>query len=165
MSNVSQSQSLGHLTGLASRLFNRLLTTRFKQAGVDMTAEQWGIILTIHTRAEPLTQKLISDILYLEKSSVSRSINVLVNRGWLVCQPCEQDSRKKLVQLTPLADGVVSQCSAIAQSVLDDAQQQLSDVALSDSCTQLGTVIDNLRQLIPPFANESIIAISTEEKS
>ena len=38
---------MGHLTGLASRLFNRLLTSRFKQAGINITAEQWGVILTL----------------------------------------------------------------------------------------------------------------------
>ena len=83
MKNYSHQQSLGHLTGLASRLFNRLLTLRFKDAGIDMTAEQWGVILVLKN-SEAMTQSQICELLYLKKSSVSRSIDGLENVAGLI---------------------------------------------------------------------------------
>ncbi|QSX32114.1 winged helix-turn-helix transcriptional regulator [Shewanella avicenniae] len=162
MQSVGQGQSLGHLTGLASRLFNRLLTARFKQAGIELTAEQWGIILTVHSHSAPLSHRQICDILYLDKSSVSRAISVLVSRGWLAELRSASDSRKKLLQLTAQAKAQVVNCLEIAQTVLNDAQQQLTLQDTVQTCHQLNQVIDSLRQLIPPFATDARLASSED---
>lgn len=144
-----QQQSLGHLTGLASRLFNRLLTQRFKHAGIDMTAEQWGVILVLNN-SEPMTQSQISELLYLEKSSVSRSINGLEKRGWIERRRCPDDSRSKIVHLTAKSLAIVQQCSDIASEVLNDAQQGSDESVLEISRQQLAAVITNLRRLNQP---------------
>lgn len=139
-------QSLGHLTGLASRLFNRLLTTRFKDVGIDMTAEQWGVILLLQNSGA-LSQNQICELLYLEKSSVSRSIDGLEKRGWIERKPSPTDSRSKLVLLTDKSLEVVETCSKIASSVLEDAQHQLVETDLENSRQHLSSVINNLRKL------------------
>ncbi|WP_282175948.1 MarR family winged helix-turn-helix transcriptional regulator [Vibrio nereis] len=146
MKNYSHQQSLGHLTGLASRLFNRLLTIRFKDAGIDMTAEQWGVIVVLKN-SEPMTQSQIGELLYLEKSSVSRSIDGLEKRGWIERQRSPYDSRSKIVLLTEKSRCVVEQCEAIATSVLYDAQQDTNEIELQTSKQNLSKVITNLRQL------------------
>lgn len=146
MKSYYQQQSLGHLTGLASRLFNRLLTQRFKHAGIDMTAEQWGVILVLNN-SEPMTQSQISELLYLEKSSVSRSIDGLEKRGWIERQRNPHDSRSKLVSLTEKSLAIVEQCAEIAAGVLDDAQHGSDQSELQISKQQLSGVISNLRQL------------------
>lgn len=146
MNNYSHQQSLGHLTGLASRLFNRLLTIRFKGAGIDMTAEQWGVILVLKN-SEPMTQSQISELLYLEKSSVSRSIDGLEKRGWIERQRSPYDSRSKIVILTEKSLGVVEQCEEIATSVLLDAQQGIDEANLKTSKQNLSEVITSLRKL------------------
>ncbi|MFN1548277.1 MarR family winged helix-turn-helix transcriptional regulator [Vibrio natriegens] len=146
MNNYSHQQSLGHLTGLASRLFNRLLTMRFKDVGIDMTAEQWGVILVLKN-SEPMTQSQISELLYLEKSSVSRSIDGLEKRGWIERQRSPHDSRSKIVILTEKSLGVVEQCEAIATSVLHDAQQGIDEANLQTSKQNLSDVISSLRKL------------------
>lgn len=146
MKNYSHQQSLGHLTGLASRLFNRLLTIRFKDAGIDMTAEQWGVIVVLKN-SEPMTQSQIGELLYLEKSSVSRSIDGLEKRGWIERQRSPHDSRSKRVLLTEKSRCVVEQCEAIATSVLHDAQQDTNDIELQTSKQNLSKVITNLRHL------------------
>ncbi|MDV5171592.1 MarR family winged helix-turn-helix transcriptional regulator [Photobacterium rosenbergii] len=146
MQKIEQQQSLGHLTGLASRLFNRLLTQRFKQAGIDMTAEQWGVIVVL-SGSEALTQSQICELLYLEKSSVSRSVDGLERRGWIVRKRAPHDSRSKLVELTEQSHEAVEKCTQIARSVLDDAQKGVDSEVLVDSKRQLSQVISNLRTL------------------
>lgn len=151
MTQHRHQQSLGHLTGLASRLFNRLLTQRFKQAGIDMTAEQWGVILVLKNHesknSEPMTQSQISELLYLEKSSVSRSIDGLEKRGWIERQRSPSDSRSKFVSLTQQSLAVVERCSEIAATVLADAQQGIEEAELERTKQHLAQVVRQLRQL------------------
>ncbi|HHX8315493.1 TPA: MarR family winged helix-turn-helix transcriptional regulator [Vibrio diabolicus] len=146
MSQYNHHQSLGHLTGLASRLFNRLLTTRFKDAGIDMTAEQWGVVLLLRNNGA-LSQSQICELLYLEKSSVSRSIDGLEKRGWTEREPSPTDSRSKLVVLTEKSLDTVDTCANIASLVLQEAQQNLADADLDNSKQQLSNVVANLRKL------------------
>ncbi|WHR53832.1 MarR family transcriptional regulator [Vibrio furnissii] len=151
MTQHRHQQSLGHLTGLASRLFNRLLTQRFKQASIDMTAEQWGVILVLKNHvsknSEPMTQSQISELLYLEKSSVSRSIDGLEKRGWIERQRSPSDSRSKFVSLTQQSLAVVERCSEIAATVLADAQQGIEEAELERTKQHLAQVVRQLRQL------------------
>lgn len=155
MNHYNQEQSLGHLTGLASRLFNRLLASRFRQAGIEITAEQWGVILLLQNQA-PLTQGQISEKLYLEKSSVSRSVNGLEKNGWVERQVSVEDSRRKMVALTSKSLAVVAQCQSIAEGVLIDAQQGLAEAELNQSKQQLGDLIVNLRSLNGQAASSNI---------
>lgn len=154
MQPYNHQQSLGHLTGLASRLFNRLLTLRFKQAGIDMTAEQWGVIVLLQQH-QPITQRQLSEWLYLEKSSVSRSIDGLERRGWIVRQAAPEDRRSKLVSLTPKSLEVVAQCAAIATQVLEDAQHDVPSTSLEQSKSSLSQVVTNLRVLADESQSES----------
>lgn len=146
MDRYNHTQSLGHLTGLAGRLFNNLLTRRFSDAGIDMTAEQWGVILLLLNN-DAMTQGQIGEMLYLEKSTVSRSMRGLEKRGWIVCKRAAEDGRQKLITLTPNAINIAERCSDIAKSVLEDAQAGLNAEALSASLQHLSVVITNLREL------------------
>lgn len=146
MDIYNHNQSLGHLTGLASRLFNKLLSQRLQQAGIDMTAEQWGVILVL-LNSDALTQGQIGEQLYLEKSSISRSIDGLEKRGWIERQRSETDSRQKMVILTDKAMDIAQQGAAIAQSVLEDAQKDLAESDIKTNQAHLLGIIANLRQL------------------
>ncbi len=146
MQGYNQAQSLGHLTGLAGRLFNTLLTRRFSAAGIDMTAEQWGVILLLLNHGA-VTQGQLAEMLYLEKSTVSRSITGLEKRGWIVREKGAEDGRQKRVSLTENSTSVAERCSDIACSVLVDAQAGLTPEAITVSREQLSAVILNLRSL------------------
>jgi len=146
MQCYDQTQSLGHLTGLSGRLFNTLLTRRFGAAGIEMTAEQWGVILTLRNHGA-VTQGQLAEMLYLEKSTVSRSINGLEKRGWVAREKGSDDGRHKLVALTAQATEVAERCAGIACSVLADAQAGLDPQAIATSLDQLSGVIRNLRSL------------------
>jgi len=111
-----------------------------------MTAEQWGVILVLKN-SEAMTQSQICELLYLKKSSVSRSIDGLEKRGWIDRQRSPHDSRSKIVMLTEKSLGVVEQCEEIAASVLQDAQQDIDDAELQASKQNLSKVITSLRQL------------------
>ncbi|WP_317932573.1 MarR family transcriptional regulator [Halioxenophilus sp. WMMB6] len=146
MPEPMHTQSLGYLTGLASRLFNRLLARRLREAGIDMTAEQWGVIQMLWGNGA-MSQGQLGEALFLEKSTISRSVAGLEKRGWAEWQNSAEDRRQKLVSLTPAAVSVAKQCNKIAKGVLKEAQRGMAEAALAHSQQQLADVIANLRAL------------------
>jgi MarR family transcriptional regulator, multiple antibiotic resistance protein MarR len=125
MISYDPNKSLGYLAGLASRLLSHALGRRFREAGIDMTAEQWGAILVL-AGGDAMTQGRLGEKLYLEKSSVSRLAEGLERRGWIVRAKDPDDSRSKLLSLTPTALETAEKCAVIARKVLEDAQRGMT---------------------------------------
>ena len=98
--SYDHNKSLGYLSGLVSRLLNNLLGKRLHEAGIELTAEQWGTIILLLNN-DAMTQGQIGERLYLEKSSVSRLVAGLKRHGWVVRTKSPLDSRHKLVSATP----------------------------------------------------------------
>ena len=138
-------KSLGYLSGLTSRLLNQLLATRFKEAGIDMTAEQWGAVVVL-LQDEGITQRQLAERLYLEKSSVSRLIDGMELRGWIVRKKDPRDSRSRLLYPTEQVKVTAEQCATIAGNTLAEAQQGISEDELALMHSLLHKVIANLRE-------------------
>ena len=60
----------------------------------------------------------------------------------------QTDSRTKLVNLTEQSLDVVSECTKIAQGVLDDSQNHIDLKGLNESQELLVKVVSNLRSLL-----------------
>lgn len=144
--SYDHNQSLGYLTGLASRMFNKILAMRFQEAGIDMTAEQWGAILIL-LNSEAMTQGQLGERLYLEKSSVSRLTDGLERRGWIIRIKDPKDSRQKLVMPTPKVLDTAEHCAAIARAVLKEAQLGMTENEMLVCRSLLSRIITNLEEL------------------
>ena len=114
------------MAGLASRLLSNMLGKRFQEASIEMTAEQWGAILLL-LNGDAMTQGQLGERLYLEKSSVSRLMDGLERRGWIVRTKSPGDSRHKLVSPTPKSLETAERCAAIARTVLEEAQRGMTE--------------------------------------
>lgn len=143
--SYDHNQSLGYLTGLASRLLSNRLAMRFQEAAIDMTAEQWGAILVL-LNGEAITQGQLGERLSLEKSSVSRLVNGLEKRGWVERTRDPQDSRQKLLSPTPKVLETAERCAAIARGVLDEAQLGMTEDEMVVLRSLLLRTITNLRE-------------------
>jgi len=141
--SYDHNKSLGYLTGVASRLLSNLLAMRLHEAGIDMTAEQWGAIIVL-LNSEAMTQGQLGEQLHLEKSSVSRLTNGLEKRGWIVRTKGPKDSRQKLVTTTPKALETAERCATIARAILKEAQLGMTEDEMSASRSLLSRIITNL---------------------
>lgn len=144
--SYDHNQSLGYLTGMASRLLSNILAMRFQEADIDMTAEQWGAILVL-LNGEAMTQGQLGERLCLEKSSVSRLTDGLERRGWIVRTQDPKDSRQKLVTPTPKVLDTAEHCATIARAVLEKAQLGMSEDEMLVCRSFLSRIITNLREL------------------
>ncbi len=142
--SYDHNQSLGYLTGVASRLLSNILALRFQEADIDMTAEQWGAIIVL-LNGGAMTQGQLGERLFLEKSSVSRLVNGLERRGWIERTKDPNDSRQKLVAPTPKVLETAERCAAIARTILEEAQGGMSDDEMLAFRSLLSRSIANLR--------------------
>lgn len=138
-------KSLGYLSGLVSRLLSNTLAARFQAADIDMTAEQWGAILVLLNEGA-VTQRQLGEILCLEKSSVSRLLEGLERRDWIVRTKNPQDCRQKLVTPTPKVLETAERCSGIARTILKDAQRGMTDEEQLACRSALLHIISNLNK-------------------
>ena len=161
MFSYDHNQSLGYLAGLASRLLSKMLGKRFQDADIMMTAEQWGAILVL-LNGDAMTQGQLGERLYLEKSSVSRLVDGLERRGWIVRTKSPGDSRHKLVSPTPKALEIAKCCATIAKAVLAEAQRGMSDDEQRVCRSFLTRIIANLGE---PAASASMREQATRDLS
>jgi DNA-binding MarR family transcriptional regulator len=141
--SYDHNQSLGYLTGIASRLLSNLLATRLKAAGIEMTPEQWGAIIMLLNDGA-MTQGQLGARLHLEKSSVSRLINGLEKRGWIERIKDRNDSRQKLVAPTPKALDTAEHCATLARAIHEEAQLGMNERDKIASRSLLSRIIRNL---------------------
>lgn len=141
--SYDHNQSLGYLTGIASRLLNNILASRFKAAGIDMTSEQWGAIIILLNEGA-MTQRQLGERLHLEKSSVSRLTDGLEKRGWITRAKAPSDSRQRLVTPTPKALKTAEQCATIAREIHEEAELGMSVSEMMASRFLLASIIRNL---------------------
>lgn len=144
--SYDHNQSLGYLTGIASRLLNNMLATRFKAAGIDMTSEQWGAIIILLNDGA-MTQGQLGERLRLEKSSVSRLTDGLEKRGWIARTIDPNDSRQRLLTPTPNALDMAEHCATIARAIHEQAQLGMTDNEMIASRSLLSRIIKNLEEV------------------
>lgn len=144
--SYDRNKSLGHLAGLASRLLSNTLAKRFQAAEIDMTAEQWGAILVL-LNGDAMTQGQFGEQLYLEKSSVSRLLDGLERRDWIVRTKDPKDSRQKRVVPTPKVLETAERCAVIATTLLEDAQRGMTEEEQLVCRSFLSRIIENLDEV------------------
>ena len=141
--SFDHNKSLGYLAGIASRLLSNTLGKRFQEAGIEMTAEQWGAIIVL-LNGGSMTQGQLGERLRLERSSVSRLVDGLERRGWIVRTKSPGDGRHKLVSTTPMALETAERCEVIARAALKDAQRGMTEDEQLVCRSFLARIIANL---------------------
>jgi MarR family multiple antibiotic resistance transcriptional regulator len=144
--SYDHNKSLGYLTGVASRLLSNTLAARFQAADIDMTAEQWGAIVVL-LNGDAITQGQLGEQLCLEKSSVSRLLDGLERRNWIVRIRDPKDSRHKLVTPTPKVLETAERCATIARAILKDAQHGMTEEEQMACQSFLLRIMANLNEM------------------
>lgn len=80
----------------------------FQRAGIEITIEQWVLLMLIsqnpNTSQQELGEKGIKDA-----ASVTRMLDALQKKGYVLRQPAPDDRRKFLLVLTPSGKALIDQ--------------------------------------------------------
>lgn len=141
--SVRAEDQLDHIVEHAHTAIYRSLLRKFKDAGYDITVEQWTVMLHLWDK-EGITQQEISGCSNKDNPSVCRLIDNLEKRNLVVRVPDQQDRRINRIYLTDKGKAMQTELISIAQNNLKLSTKTISAMDLKTCKTVLEKMIDNL---------------------
>ena len=123
-------------------LINRL-NQHFKDAGYDITTEQYRVLVNLWNK-DGQNQQSLSTATRKNKTSMTRLINGLEKRNLVVRVPDKDDQRNKLIYLTPKGKALPGELTQLAKKTLHEAQRGITAAELEACNRVLLKVIENL---------------------
>jgi DNA-binding MarR family transcriptional regulator len=131
------------ITGMASTALARRLQKNFKQAGIEITIEQWSVLYHLW-KEDGISQQELCVRTFRDKPSITRLVDNLEKLKLVRRVPSKDDRRINLVYLTEDAYTLQEQTMDMANQTLNEALEGVSknDIELCKAVLQ--KVYDNL---------------------
>lgn len=113
------------LNGKVSTAINRKLSRNFRQEGVEITPEQWTILLFLWEK-DGVTQQELCNATFKDKPSMTRLIDNMERQHLVVRISDKRDRRNNLIHLTKTGRELENKAYKIANATLEQALQGLS---------------------------------------
>ena len=131
------------ITGKASTAIARRLQKNFKQAGVDITIEQWSVLYHLW-KEDGQSQQQLCDATFRDKPSITRLVDNL-EKLQLVKRVANKDDRRiNRIYLTQQANLLQAQTMELANQTLNEALEGVSNEQIEIAKEVLQKVYDNL---------------------
>ena len=141
---VSQEYFYNFLTGKYSIAVMRRLQRNLKEAGLNITSEQWSIMYNLWVE-EGLTQQELAIRTFRDKPSVTRLINNLERVNLVIRVNDKNDRRSNLIYLTKIGRKMKDEGMKQAKNTIEQALGGLADDQITLSNTILHRVLFNLK--------------------
>ena len=122
---IDQQLVFAILNGKVSTAINRKLSRNFRQNGIEITPEQWTILLSLWEK-DGITQQDLCNATFKDKPSMTRLIDNMEKQHLVVRISDKKDKRTNLVYLTKTGRELESQSFKIAISTLHEALHGIS---------------------------------------
>jgi len=116
--------NFGHMLGRTSRAMLNMLQKNFRQAGCDITVEQWTLLINIRN-AGGQSQQQLAELAYLDKTTIARLAAGLEKKGLISRESASDDRRQKLLAITAQGTALLAALKPVA---LAAQQQVLQDI-------------------------------------
>lgn len=126
MSEEKQSKTYGTLVDRTLRIIKLQFIQGFKKAGIDLTPEQWVIIDDLYRR-NGISQTELANGSFKNAPTVSRIIDLLVQKEMVERQRFENDRRRYKIFLTDFGKDTFEKANPIAQKLREKGWANLSD--------------------------------------
>lgn len=118
------------------------LVQRFHDAGYKASAEEWGALLTLSQGQ--CTPSDLSDLSLRDRTTVTRLVDRLVAKGWVLRNPDPQDRRRLLLGLSPEGQAVFGQMAKVAERLVADSTAGIPEVEQALAVTVMQKIYANL---------------------
>ncbi len=108
------------INGMASTAVARRLQKNFRNAGLEITIEQWSILYHLW-KEDCLSQQQLCNRTFRDKPSITRLIDNLEKQHLVKRMPSESDKRINLVCLTDNAKVLQEQTINLAHQTMNEA--------------------------------------------
>lgn len=131
------------INAMAVNAINRRLQKNFRNAGIDITIEQWSVLYHLW-KEEGLTQQQLCDKTYRDKPSITRLIHNLEKMGLVERNNSTTDKRKNHIHLTQKAKQLQEISIEVANETMDEALVGINKTEIETVKNVLQKVYDNL---------------------
>lgn len=132
------------LNGKVSAAINRKLYLNFRRYDVNITPEQWTILLYLWEK-DGVTQQELCNATFKDKPSMTRLIDNMESLNYVVRISCKTDRRINLIYLTKTGKNMEEKARFIANKTLKEALRGLTIEELSVSQEVLRKVFLNAK--------------------
>ena len=132
------------INGMASTAVARRLQKHFRNAGLEITIEQWSILYHLW-KEDCLSQQELCNRTFRDKPSITRLIHNLEKQKLVNRTPSSQDRRKNLICLTDAARDLQQQTIDLANLTMEESLVGIDREEIETVKHVLQRVYDNLK--------------------
>ena len=141
--HFKKSELYSFITGKASTAIARRLQKNFKQAGVEITIEQWSVLYHLW-KEDGQSQQQLCDATFRDKPSITRLVDNLEKLGLVKRVASKDDRRINKIYLTPEAEKLQEQSMEVANQTLNEALAGVTNGQVEIAKEVLQKVYENL---------------------
>lgn len=141
--HFKKSELYSFITGKASTAIARRLQKNFKQAGVEITIEQWSVLYHLW-KEDGQSQQQLCDATFRDKPSITRLVDNLEKLGLVKRVASKDDRRINKIYLTPEAEKLQEQSMEVANQTLNEALAGVTNGQIEIAKEVLNMVYENL---------------------
>lgn len=131
------------ITGKASTAIARRLQKNFKQAGIEITIEQWSVLYHLW-KEDGQSQQQLCEATFRDKPSITRLVDNLEKSELAKRVASKNDRRINLIYLTKGAQNLQEKTMNVANQTLNEALAGVSNENIEMAKEVLQKVYDNL---------------------
>jgi DNA-binding MarR family transcriptional regulator len=139
------------ITGMASTALARRLQKNFKQAGIEITVEQWSVLYHLW-KEDGLSQQQLCRRSFRDKPSITRLVDNLEKLKLVKRVPSRKDGRINLVFLSDAAQKLQDETLSMANQTLNEALEGVG----KDDIEVCKSVLQKVYNNLTPALNASL---------
>lgn len=145
--------TIGQINAAIYRNMQMMLSSKLED--LEIKNGQYDFFYVI-SRNEGITQKQLSEHLYISKSTTAKAVKYLVGKGYVNKEKDKNDNRVEHLYLTELGQTVSPIVAKIFEENLSLAVKGLSEIELEQIIFLMGKVLNNLLTENTPLSGEDI---------
>lgn len=140
-------KALGAAIGKTHKMMLKSINRRFKEAGLDIHAEHFIVLIHLWEQ-DGQNQQWLGEEAGKDKTSVTRAINGLEKRNMVLRVPDKQDKRHNLIYLTQLGKDLKEVIMPLMMGIIHKALADVDKGELQTCMKVLSKVYKNLHKEI-----------------
>ncbi|OIQ30430.1 MAG: MarR family transcriptional regulator [Bacteroidetes bacterium MedPE-SWsnd-G2] len=124
--NIDFENSVGPWLGRTVKLIEFYLQEQFKSHGLSLTKEQMIVLKKLHDQ-DGISQNNLAFLTLRDKSSLTRLLGKMENKGYIKRQQCDTDKRVNHVFITDIGREVFNQSRPAIKNTLDTLEHNITE--------------------------------------
>ena len=142
--HFKKSELYSFITGKASTAIARRLQKNFKQAGVEITIEQWSVLYHLW-KEDGMSQQQLGEATFRDKPSITRLVDNLEKLNLVKRVASKEDRRINMIYLTLEAKDIQEKTMELANQTLNEALVGVTNGQIEIAKEVLQQVYENLK--------------------